>query len=94
MLHLLIHHKVHDYAKWKPGFDGFAATRKANGSKGGYLFRITDDPNEILILLEWDDLEKARRFTQSQDLREGMQRAGVSVQPEFYFLEEVERVPE
>jgi len=45
-----------------------------------------------VILFEWDDLKKAQQFAQSQDLRETMQRAGVSDQPDVYFLEEVERV--
>jgi hypothetical protein len=44
-----------------------------------------------LILLEWDSLEKARQFGQSDDLRNTMQRAGVVGKPEVYFLEELER---
>jgi heme-degrading monooxygenase HmoA len=54
--------------------------------------RNADDPNELLILLEWDSLENARRFTDADDLREAMQRAGVADQPDVYFLEEVERL--
>ena len=54
--------------------------------------RNADDPNELLILLEWDSLENARRFTYADDLREAMQRAGVADQPDVYFLEEVERL--
>jgi hypothetical protein len=46
-----------------------------------------------VILLEWDDLENARQFAQSEDLREIMQRYGVVGQPDIYFLEEVEQVP-
>ena len=50
-------------------------------------------PNELVILFQWDDLEKAQQFAQSEDLRETMQRAGVADQPDIYFLEEVEHVP-
>jgi heme-degrading monooxygenase HmoA len=70
------------------------AGRKESGGKGGLLFHNADNPNETLILLEWPDLEDTRRFAQSQDLRETMQRAGVAEEPDIYFLEEVERVPE
>ena len=52
--------------------------------------RDSDDPNELLILVEWDSLENARRFANAGDLREAMQRAGVADQPDVYFLEEVE----
>jgi heme-degrading monooxygenase HmoA len=93
MPYLLIRHKVADYPKWKPVFDEHGAARQANGSRGGQLFRNATDPNELFMLLEWDDLEKARQFTQSEDLRQAMQRAGVADQPDIYFLEAVEHVP-
>jgi heme-degrading monooxygenase HmoA len=50
------------------------------------------DPNELVILLEWDSSENARRFADAEDLREAMQRAGVADRPDVYVLEEVERV--
>ncbi len=92
MPYLIVRHKVQDYARWKPIFDEHAATRKAAGSKGGQLLRNSNDPNELVVILEWDDLEKARQFVQSHDMREIMQRAGIVDQPDMYFLDEVERL--
>jgi heme-degrading monooxygenase HmoA len=92
MPYIMIRHRVKDYATWKPVFDEHGATRKAKGSKGGHLFRSTDDPNEVVIVFEWDDMAKARQFLQSEDLREAMQQAGVSDQPSVYYLEEVGHV--
>ncbi len=92
MPYLLVRHKVEDYAKWKPIYDQHGTTRKASGGQSAQLFRNANDPNELVILFEWDDLEKARQFAQSEDLRQAMQRAGVADQPNIYFLEEVERV--
>jgi hypothetical protein len=66
MPYLLIRHKVKDYARWKPCFDEHVETRKASGSKSGRLFRSAVDPNEIVALFEWDDLELAHRFSQSE----------------------------
>jgi hypothetical protein len=93
MPYLLVRHKVEDYARWKPIFDADAATRRASGSQGGRLFRNASDPNELVILFELADLEKARQYTQSEELRGKMQQAGVADQPDIYFLEEVEHVP-
>ncbi len=93
MPYLIIRHKVEDYAKWKPLFDEHGAARQAGGSRGGQLFRNANDPNELIIFFEWDDLEKARQFVQSEDLRQAMQRAGVVDQPDIYFLEAVEHFP-
>lgn len=92
MPYALVRHKVEDYARWKPVFDEDAANREASGSRGGYLFRNADDPNELLILFEWDELDNVRQFGQSEDLREKMQQAGVADRPDFYFLEEIERL--
>jgi heme-degrading monooxygenase HmoA len=91
MPYLLVRHKVEDFSRWKPIFDEHGATRKAGGSRGGRLFRSVEDPQEVVILFEWDDLDKARQFAQSEDLRQAMQRAGVTDRPDVYFLEEVER---
>ena len=91
MPYLLIRLKCEDYAKWKPVFDGNGDVRKASGSKGGHLFRNADDFNEVVVLLEWDNLDNARKFTQSDNLRKAMERSGVSDKPDIYFLDEVER---
>jgi heme-degrading monooxygenase HmoA len=85
---LLIRHTVQDYSTWKAVFDEQADVRRANGSQGGRLFRSTES-GEVLVLLEWDDLERARLFADSDDLREAMARAGVTDRPDIWFLEDV-----
>jgi heme-degrading monooxygenase HmoA len=93
MPYLLVRHKVEDYERWKPVFDhDHGATRARRGSKGGRILRNAEDPNELVILLEWDNLENAQRFANADDLKDAMQRAGVVDQPDVYFLEEVERL--
>lgn len=91
MAHLLVKHTVKDYATWRPVFDGHAAARKAAGARGARVFRGSENPNEITLLMEWDDPKKARQFFQAPELREVMARGGVIGQPEANFLEEVER---
>ena len=90
--YVIVKYKVADYARWKPIFDADGANRQAGGSKGGQLFRSADDPNEVIMLFEWD-LEQARQFSQSEELRAKMQEAGVLGPPDFYFLEEIEQLP-
>ena len=71
--------KVEDYDKWRQNFfsEGGIALRQAHGFRSGRLFRSSSAPNEIIVLLEWDDLENARRLLQSNELREHQQRGGV-----------------
>lgn len=89
---VLVRHKVADYGTWKPIFDEHGATRAKSGSQVGQLFRNADEPNELIFLMEVDDLGSGRQFAQSDNLRETMQRAGVSDRPDVYFLEKVENV--
>lgn len=90
MAQLIVRHKVEDYAKWKPYFDGDSANRKTAGSQGGRLFRNSQDPNELIVVFEWDNLGNARKFAGSDALREVMMKAGVADHPDIYFVEEVE----
>lgn len=89
MTNLLVHHKVEDYGKWKPVFDEHGSFRNESGSNGGRVFRSADNPNELFILFEWDSVENAQKFAQSDSLKEAMQKAGVVGIPEVYFVEEV-----
>ena len=91
MPYMLVQHKVDDYAKWKSVFDDFAVTRKAHGEKSHQIFRSDDDPSGLTLLFEWDSLDNARKFAQSETLREAMKKAGVIEKPHIYFLEEVEK---
>ena len=76
------------------GFEEHGSIRRESGAKGVRLFRNADAPNETVILIEWEDLEHARQFAQSEDLRETMERAGVADPPDIYVLEEVDTIPE
>jgi heme-degrading monooxygenase HmoA len=88
MAHLLVHHKVEDYNKFKPVFDAHSSLRSTSGSRGGKIFRSTNDPNELFVLLEWDSLENAQKFAQSDSIKEAMKKAGVVGMPAIYFVDE------
>jgi hypothetical protein len=85
-MHLLIRHKVSDFAKWKPVYDGHLSARQKAGLKEEHLFRNADDPNEVLLLFSVEDFDKAKVFIASDDVRQTMERAGVSDKPDVYFL--------
>lgn len=83
---LLVRQRAEDYVAWRALFDQHAGTLRAYGSAGGRVFRSAVDPHEIWVLLDWDDLERARLFARSDDLREVMARAGSAGQPEVWLL--------
>ena len=85
-MHVLVRHKVADFAKWKPFYDAHLSARQKAGLKEEHLFRNADDPKEVLLLFSVEDVDKAKAFTTSDDLRQAMEKAGVSDKPDVYFL--------
>jgi hypothetical protein len=77
MPYLLVRHKVADFSKWKPVYDDHLPARQKAGLKKVYLLRNIDDPHEVVLLFEAEDVQRARDFAASADLRETMQQSGV-----------------
>ena len=86
MAFLLVRSKVRDFNTWKPAYDAHLPARNAAGLTEKYLFRGADDANEVVILFEAQDLNRAKAFAASADLRERMQESGVIDKPDIYFL--------
>ena len=83
---------LEDYKRWKPLFAQHDAMHKESDCEGAHLFHSVEKPNEMHILFEWNDLNKAKQFIQSDDLRAAMQKAGVVGKPEIYFLDSIEKI--
>ena len=89
--YVYVRQSVEDFDKWKAVFDGHAEAREAGGATGtNYIMRNADDANEVVVILEWSDLAKAREFAQAPELKEAMQKAGVTGPPDIRFLELVD----
>ena len=83
---ILIRHKVRDFTTWKTGYDAHQTKRKEAGLTESYLLRGADDPNEVVMLFEAEDLNRAKAFAASAELRDKMQEVGVIDKPDIYFL--------
>jgi hypothetical protein len=88
MVHVIVRHKVADYGRWKEAFDGHLGARKAAGEVGYRVMLSVDDPREVTIFLDWDSLDRARKFAGSDDLKQKMQQSGVIGDPDVRFLED------
>lgn len=91
MAFLVARHKVKDYDKWMDGFELDEPNRWASGSKGGLVLRNVDDPEEVVVVLEWDSAKALREFTSSQDLKSRMKKFGVIDEPDMYVVDVEER---
>ena len=93
MIYVLVRFTVEDLAKWKTVFEESADFRKGFGSMGVRGFSKSGNPNEVVILGEYADKDKAMQMFQSQEFREATQRAGVQGPPEVTFLDQVVNLP-
>jgi heme-degrading monooxygenase HmoA len=76
MPYLLERHKVQDYGRWREVFDADAGSREAAGCRGARIFRDADDPEEVVVLFEWDALERVRDRIESATLSRKFEEAG------------------
>jgi hypothetical protein len=86
MAFVLIRHKVKEFETWKAGYDDHQPKRAEAGLTENYLLRGADDANEVVALFEAQDLDRAKEFVASADLRETMQKVRVIDKPDIYFL--------
>ncbi|WP_416839903.1 antibiotic biosynthesis monooxygenase [Haloferax sp. DFSO52] len=63
MAYLHVKATVEDYDAWKSSFDGYQTLRAEHGGKGHQVFQSADNPNEIVVVIEFDSVEKAREWT-------------------------------
>ena len=62
MTTLHIEHPINDFDVWKAAFDRFADFRKQAGVRGQRLQRPVDDPQYMMIDLDFDTVDEAEGF--------------------------------
>lgn len=90
MAYLIVRHEVEDYDDWKTAFDDHADIRDEYGSLGGFVGRVADEPDVVAAVIEWDSLDHAREFADSDTLRDAMRDAGVAGEPAMTLLDDTE----
>ncbi|HEX5642955.1 MAG TPA: cyclase [Thermoleophilia bacterium] len=73
MAYVLIEHRVGDFETFRSVYLDDAARRGRLGSRGGRVFRVADDPGNVIVILEWDTVEHARDFAGSLELEQAME---------------------
>jgi hypothetical protein len=91
MAYMFVRHSVRDYEAWKSVFDSVGDLRERNGEKSYQILRQDNGSNDLFILFEWDNLDNARKYAASLELKAAMERAGVTGKPDISFLEEAAR---
>jgi hypothetical protein len=87
MIKMYLRQTVADFTKWKAVYDEHDATRKKFGAKKSEAFTNSQNPKEVLVVIEMDNKEQAKNFLEKSDIKEIMKEAGVIGAPEISYAE-------
>ena len=76
-----VRHKVADYDAWRTVYDGLADVQAKGGVTAKSVHRLVGDGDDLLVVHRFETLGEAEAFLSSDELRAGMQEAGVQGPP-------------
>jgi hypothetical protein len=90
MYMLRIQHPVPNYEGWKKAFDSDPVGREKSGVRRYQILRLLDDPNFVMIDLEFDTVEQARALLTAMRAVWGNVQGSIMSNPEARIAEGVE----
>ena len=66
---MTVHLKVKDFNAWRASYNGHKKDRASAGITNGRVFRIPDDPNDVVILQDVANVSKARTWLTSNEMK-------------------------
>ena len=88
---LRVEYPVPDYDAWKEAFDRDPGGRRQSGVRRYRLLRPTDDPNYIMLDLEFENLSAAEAYLAAlRDLWPRLEAEGLIGSPQAQIIEAVE----
>ena len=87
---VIVQHRVKDFEYWKPFFTGDSKRQKKAGFTSWRLMKDIKDPNNIIIVFECNDLEKAKAVYSDPEVAKIIKKAGVVGEAAFFLAEDSE----
>ncbi len=86
----MVQHRVKDYDRWRPFFVEDGRRQRRAGFTKWRIGRNTADPNDIIIVFECNDLDKAKEVYSDPEVARIVKKAGVIGKATFLLVEDVE----
>ena len=86
---IMVKHSVASYPAWKEVYMGHDSVRQAYGITPMFIARGSEDTTTVLVMNKLTDVQKAKDFAASPDLKMVMEKAGVTGPPTVAFLDVV-----
>lgn len=88
---VMVKHKVKDWDAWKKVFDDHKQARTDAGITDRVVGHDVADNHNVTIVLAVSDVEKAKAFFNSDDLKNRMKDGGVEGKPDFFWYRIVKK---
>jgi uncharacterized protein (DUF1330 family) len=88
MAAVIVQHHVEDFDRWLPVYKEHGEVRRAHGGTGHQIFRTAGDPNDLVVVNEFDSLEGATAFMQDPSLQEVMAKAAINSEPKIWVCDD------
>jgi hypothetical protein len=83
---VVLHTNVADFDSWLAAFDSHEDARRVASILGHHINRSEGDPNELSVFMGLSDLNRAKEFAASDELRERMKASGVIGAPQITYM--------
>jgi len=83
----MVKHPVKEYSAWKEGYMAHDSLRQAFGISHYVIGRGMDDSNMVIVIDKITDVQKVKEFSTLPNLKEAMEKAGVSGPPTFAYAD-------
>jgi quinol monooxygenase YgiN len=87
MFKMMTKFEVRDFDEWHKVFIAGESMRMDAGSICSEVYQCTGNPESVAVITEWEDMDKAKVFAQSAELRDAQKKAGTLTKPEVSILE-------
>jgi len=90
-MNIIVKRKLKDYDAWKKIVSDLDGLRKEYGSKGMSVYRNANDPNEVYLVLDWDDRKPYKNYFNLPEVQKALADTGttevVEVNETFHLAE-------
>lgn len=86
---MLCRNRVKDFAKWETMFSSHDVAQRDSGLRLMNMWRSVDEPNNVFMMFEVSDIDKARAFISDPKAAEAGEISGV-IDGECHFIKNAE----
>ena len=85
MVRLFVRHRVDNYMAWKQAYDAFTPERAGMGVIDHAVYTAVGDDTDVTVTHDFATLSDGQAFMGSARIREVMEAAGVTGEPDVWF---------